>query len=139
MIGRTPLHSIHGPPTSSETICVLPWGFLPSTGLLASVSTSFLPWSRKGSFPGRGFVPWVQELNAGLHSLSWSRILDAKGPPRREAKQLRFQGTGGLTWFGTRLATVGETVTGVWTGVWTMEYFYRDVLMRRLTFEVVAR
>jgi hypothetical protein len=85
-------------------------------------------------FAGRNFVAWVQELNAEVLSRSRIRILDSTGLLRREADQIRFAGPQGLTWFGVRLSTVGETVGGTWT----MEYLYEDVLMRRESFEMVV-
>lgn len=85
-------------------------------------------------FAGRNFVAWVQELNAGVFSRSRIRILDSTGLVRREADQIRFTGPRGLTWFGVRLSTVGETVGGTWT----MEYLYEDVLLRRESFEMVV-
>jgi hypothetical protein len=84
---------------------------------------------------GRNFVAWVQELNAEVFSRSRIRILDSTGLVRREADQTRFVGPQGLTWFGVRLSTVGETVGGTWT----MEYLYEGVLMRSETFEMVVR
>ena len=84
---------------------------------------------------GRNLVAWVQELNAEVLSRSRIRILDSTGLVRRQADQIRFTGPQGLTWFGVRLSTVGETLGGTWT----MEYLYEDVLLRSETFEVVVR
>jgi hypothetical protein len=85
-------------------------------------------------FAGRSFVAWIQELNAEVHSRSRVRILDGEGRVRRDSDQIRLAGPRGLSWFGVRVSTADEAVSGTWT----MEYFYDGSLMRRLTFEMVV-